>query len=415
MSNTYFTQVLDEPFYIGGNEFLSVITNGKVRHENEQTRDVNIDAGARAGLLRVNADTNETVFVDFHEKSDQGDRYRGVVVVNNNAYVMRTQKDKVDSIVRVAKVNLETNEVTMLEEKGVTVHGTVTPKTFCGHFNFGRPIAVDNKIIYPPLNSGMIIEFITDENKFVIHEIDEDFASIHSVYVPELNQVVFFPYGSPSNKLVVLDLESKMVKTVFSETASAFYHVNTADGKAVGAPLIMDSSEKFYFWIYDGQSIKSLEYVPETTDDLGGQMGFKYGTMLDSKLMTHTCWSGSKDLVSVDLQKESLEIYKTGKDLGAKPVAKDGTMFLFPSVQGASESSISNTVYKFQNGSLEDAFSLTSTNVTSGSINDVEDVSILAPFRFELEDNKLTAPLSVVNLTNKSSKVIDINLVLENA
>jgi len=413
MNNTYYTQVLDEPFYLGNDEFLSVITNGKVRHENEQSRDFNKDAGARAGLLRINAKTNETQFVDFHSLSEQGDRYRGVVVVDGYAYVMRTQKEKVDSIVRVAKINLETNEVTMIEEKGVTIHGTVTPKTFCGHFNFGRPIAVGTKIIYPPLNSGMIIEFDTVENKFIVHEIDEDFASIHSVYVPELNQVVFYPYGKPSNKLVILDFDSRVIKTAFADTASAFYHVNTANGKAVGAPLIMDSSDKFYFWIYDGKTIQSVEYVPESTDDLGGQMGFKYGTMQNNKLLTHTCWDGSRDLVTVDLDNCSLEIFKTGKPLGAKPVFKDEAVYLFPSITSPSTKDIPSTVFKYSEGTLEGAFELPSNNITSGAINDVDNVSILAPYEFNLSGNKLAAPLSVIDLESKSSKLIDIDLSLE--
>ena len=103
MSNTYFTQVLDEPYHLGNGEFLSVITNGKVRHEGEESRDFNKDAGARAGLLRVNAD--KTTFVDFFDKSENGDRYRGIAVVGNTAYVMRTQKDKVDSTIRVAAID----------------------------------------------------------------------------------------------------------------------------------------------------------------------------------------------------------------------------------------------------------------------------------------------------------------------
>ena len=147
---------------------MSVITNGKARHEGEETRDFNKDAGARAGLLRINAD--KTTFVDFFDKSDNGDRYRGVAVVGNTAYVMRTQKDKVDSIIRVAAVDLTTNEVTMIEEKGVNVHGSETPKTFCGHFNFGRPITVGTKIIYPPVMSGMIIVFDTVANTFTVLE-----------------------------------------------------------------------------------------------------------------------------------------------------------------------------------------------------------------------------------------------------
>ena len=47
MSNTYFTQVLDEPYHLGNGEFLSVITNGKARHEGEETRDFNKDTSRK--------------------------------------------------------------------------------------------------------------------------------------------------------------------------------------------------------------------------------------------------------------------------------------------------------------------------------------------------------------------------------
>ena len=51
MSNVYYTNVLDDPYYIGNGTFLSVVTNGKVRVEGETDRDYNKDAGAKAGLL----------------------------------------------------------------------------------------------------------------------------------------------------------------------------------------------------------------------------------------------------------------------------------------------------------------------------------------------------------------------------
>ena len=117
MSTTFFSQVLDDPYYVNSNEYLSVITSGKVRTEGEQHRDINKDAAAKAGLLRVNTETNQTEFIDFHKYSEPGDRYRCVEVVDNVAYVMRTQKKHVDSVVRMAAVNLDTNEVEMIEEK----------------------------------------------------------------------------------------------------------------------------------------------------------------------------------------------------------------------------------------------------------------------------------------------------------
>ena len=44
MSTTFFSQVLDDPYYVNSNEYLSVITSGKVRTEGEQARDINKDA-----------------------------------------------------------------------------------------------------------------------------------------------------------------------------------------------------------------------------------------------------------------------------------------------------------------------------------------------------------------------------------
>lgn len=410
--SSYFTQVLDEPYYNGNNQFLAVVTNGKVRHENEEARDFDKDAGAKAGLLCIDAENDTVDFIDFHKHSDQGDRYRGVAVVDDFAYIMRTQKDKVDSIVRVAKVNLSTKEVTMLEETGVSVHGTVTPKTFCGHFNFGRPITVENKIIYPPLNSGMVIEFNTDNNKFIVHEVEDNFASIHSVFVPELREVVFFPYGETTDRLLSLNVDTQETKFVQSPTKSAFYHVNTANGKAIGAPLIMDETDNNNFWIYDGNSITSLAYNTNSDTSVSGQRGFKYGTMFANTLYTHSCWDGANDLVMVNLEAGEISVYKTDLPLGSKPVVIDNEVYLLPSVQAGTRE-VTSDVYKFVEGHLEKVLDTITTNVTSGAINDIDSVNLLTPWRFDIVDDQLDCNFSVVNFTNKSSRIINTKLAFE--
>ena len=411
MSNTYFTQVLDEPYHLGNGEFLSVITNGKARHEGEESRDFNKDAGARAGLLRVNAD--ETTFVDFFDKSDNGDRYRGIAVVGNTAYVMRTQKDKVDSTIRVASIDLTTNEVTMIEEKGVTVHGSETPKTFCGHFNFGRPITVGTKIIYPPVMSGMIIVFDTVANTFTVHETGEKFASIHSVYVESLNEVVFFPYGKTTDMLITLDLETNKITPHTAPTKGAFYHVNTNGNKAVGAPLIMDETTEFNFWVYDGDTVKSVAYDSSSTDDMGGQMGFKYGTMNGNTLLTHTCWEGCKEFVSLNLDTLAIDSFETNESLGSKPVINAGDVYLFPSIQNPSMVNPTTKVFKVEGNAINEVMDLGTANITSGSINDTDSVTMLAPYKFDLSDAGLGGDMAIVDLDAKTSKLLPVNLSLE--
>ena len=411
MSNTYFTQVLDEPYHLGNGEFLSVITNGKVRHEGEESRDFNKDAGARAGLLRVNAD--KTTFVDFFDKSENGDRYRGIAVVGNTAYVMRTQKDKVDSTIRVAAIDLTTNEVTMIEEKGVTVHGSETPKTFCGHFNFGRPITVGTKIVYPPIMSGMIIVFDTVANTFTVHETADKFASIHSVYVEELNEVVFFPYGKTVNKLLTLDMETDKITMHEAPTNGAFYHVNTNGSKAVGAPLIMDQTTEFNFWVYDGDTVKSVAYDSSSTDDMGGQMGFKSGTMNGNTLLTHTCWEGCKEFVSLNLDTLAIDHFATNESLGSKPVINAGDVYLFPSIQNPSMVNPTTKVFKVEGNAINEVMDLGTANITSGSINDTDSVTMLAPYKFDLSDAGLGGDMAIVDLNTKTSKLLPVNLSLE--
>jgi hypothetical protein len=68
-------------------------------------------------MLRVNTKTGSTQFINFNALSEPGDRYRGAVEVNGFVYVMRTQKKHVDSVVRIAAVNLADNSVEMIEER----------------------------------------------------------------------------------------------------------------------------------------------------------------------------------------------------------------------------------------------------------------------------------------------------------
>lgn len=414
MSNPYFCQVLDDPYYYTENEYLSVVTTGKVRSEGETIRDINKDACAKAGLLRVNTETNETTFVDFHKHSEPGDRYRCVVVIDDIAYVMRTQKKHVDSVVRMAAVDLKTNTVRMIEEKAVSIHGTETPKTFCGHFNFGRPIVVGKKIVYPPLNSGVIIVYDTETNTFVAHDVPDDTASIWCTYVPELKEVVFFPYGKQTNKLLVLNLINNQHKFVEASTESSFYSTFTNEGKAIGVPLSMFDVEKLYFWIYDGVKIDSIEYTPSATHSDTGMMGFKYGVLNEGSYYSHTCWEKSQELVKLDLSNKKLDVIKTNMPLSTKPCVVNGDIYLFPSITNPAITNVPHCVYRVEGNNLVEDTMLPTNNITYGPINDVESTVLFVPYRFELnESNQLEAPLTVLDLKTKNSKKIDIQLELE--
>lgn len=412
--STYFSQVLDDPYYLNNSEYLSVITSGKVRVEGEASRDYNKDAAAKAGLLRVNVKTNQTDFINFHKYSEPGDRYRCVAVVDNIAYVMRTQKKHIDSVVRMAAVNLENNEVTMIEEKAVSIHGTETPKTFCGHFNFGRPIVVGKKIVYPPLNSGVIIVFDTETKTFVAHDVPDDTASIWCTYIPELNQVAFFPYGSKSKKLLILDMNTNEHKFLESPVESSFYKTFSYEGKAVGVPLIMDNTDKMYFWIYNGNSIDAIEYIPSESETETGMMGFKYGTVDNGVFYTHTCWEKGNELIKFDILNQTIQTVKTNLPLGAKPVVTEGSVYLFPSIQNPAMSDAPNKVYKLENDQIMEDVTLPTNNITYGPINDSDKSILMVPYRFDLnEDKKLASELTVVNLETNQAHSIKIELELE--
>jgi hypothetical protein len=415
MSNTFFSHVLDDPYYIGNGEYLSVITTGKVRVEGEAVRDFNKDAAAKAGLLRVNTRTKETTFIDFNKHSEVGDRYRCVEVIDGVAYVMRTQKKHVDSVVRIAAVDLATNEVTMIEEKAVSIHGTETPKTFCGHFNFGRPIAVGKKIIYPPLNSGVVIVFDTETRSFVAHDVPDDTASIWCTYVPELNEVVFFPYGNRTTKLLVLNLTTNEHKFIEAPVQSTFYNAFAHNGKAVGVPLTMGGAvDKMHFWVYDGKTVEAFEYSPAATETGTGMMGFKYGVEADNVYYTHTIWNKGNELVKFDLINKTVESIKTDMPLGCKPYVADSGVFLFPGIQGPSMTDAPASVYKVEGDKLVEEFKLPTNNLTYGPINTTDKTILFVPYRFDLNaENKLSSVLTIVDLESKSAETVNIELELE--
>lgn len=415
MSETFFSHVLDDPLYIGNDEYVSVVTTGKVNVSGSTDRDFNKDAAAKAGLLRVNAVTKESTFIDFDALSEAGDRYRGAVLVGGSVYVMRTQKKHVDSVVRIAKVDLATNQVTMIEEKAVSIHGTETPKTFCGHFNFGRPITVGTKIIYPPLNSGVVIVYDTETTTFVAHDVPDTTASIWSTYVPELNEVVFFPYGNKTTNLLVLNLTTNEHKFVTAPVASTFYKAFTVDGKAFGVPLSMGSVDELYFWAYDGTSVEAIAYTPADTVTNSGMMGFKYGEQSGDSFYTHTIWEKGHALVKFNIADNTVESMETGLPLGAKPFVTDAgnSVYLFPSIQNTEMRDAPASVYKVSKDKVVEQFKLPTNNITYGPINDSSENILFVPYQFDLVGDKLTSVLTVVNLKDQTAETIPVSLDLE--
>ena len=414
MSKTFFSHVLDDPLFVGNNEYVTVVTTGKVNVADSTQRDFNKDAAAKAGLIRINTKTKNSTFIDFHAISEPGDRYRGAVVIDNFVYVMRTQKKHIDSVVRIAKVNLTTGSVEMIEEKAVSIHGTETPKTFCGHFNFGRPISIGKKIIYPPLNSGVVIVFDTETNVFVAHDVPENYASIWSTHVPETNEVVFFPYGNLTTNLLVLNLTTNQCEIKSAPSAGTFYSAFTHNGTAYGVPLLMDAAETMHFWMYKDGEVSSLEYRASSTD-AQSMVGFKYGTLDESVFYTHTCWENGQELVKFDLNTKTVEIVKTDLALGAKPVTVNGNVYLFPSIQNTAMLDAPSSVYRLVNGQVMKDFDLPSNNISYSPINEATEDVVLVPYKFDYNEvsGKLEAPITLVNLKNKSATIIDLSLELE--
>ncbi len=411
MNTTFFSHVLDDPLYIGNGEYVSVVTSGKVNVVGE-ARDVNKDAAAKAGLLRVDTKTGTSTFIDFTASGEAGDRYRGAVIVDNKVYVMRTQKKHIDSIVRLVVVDLTNNNVEMIQEKAISVHGTESPKTFCGHFNFGRAVTAGKKIIYPPLNSGIVIVYDTVARTFVAHDVPNEFSSIWTSYIPELNQAVFFPYGNRTNKLLVLDLTANKHTFIEAPVESSFYCAFNHNGKAIGVPHIMGSKSQMYFWVYDGQSVKAVEYKP-SVGHIEGSNGFKYGSVSDDVFYTHTSSDNSHDLVKFDLKNNEITVVPSNSALGAKPVTVNGSTYLFPSILNTRMMDAPAGVFKLVNGQVVKDFELPTNNISYGPINENDSTVLLVPYKFDLVDGKLNSILTVVNLESSTASTVEVSLDLE--
>jgi hypothetical protein len=409
MNTTFFSHVLDDPLYIGNGEYVSVVTSGKVNIIGE-ARDVNKDAAAKAGLVRINTNTKTTQFIDFNALSEQGDRYRGAIEVDGVVYVMRTQKKHVDSVVRIAAVNLKTNAVEMIEERAVSIHGTETPKTFCGHFNFGRPIAVGKKVIYPPLNSGVAIVFDTETRTFVAHDVPDTYSSIWSTHLLETNEVVFFPYGNQSKDLLVLNLTTNEHCFKQAPMASTFYSAFTHNGKAIGVPYIMGQKQFTHFWIYDGKDVNAIEYIPTSGIP---SAGFKYGSVSNDVFYTHTCTELNNELIEFDLKNGTIKNITTGLPLGAKPISINGNTYLFPSIQNTAMLDAPSSVFKLVNGQVVKEFDLPTNNISYGPINENQGSVLFVPYKFDLVDGKLISTLTLVDLESATASAVEVSLDLE--
>jgi hypothetical protein len=408
-TTTFFSHVLDDPLYVGNGIYVSVVTSGKVNNVG-QDRDISKDAAAKAGLIKINTNSQTSQFIDFNALSEPGDRYRGAVEVDGVVYVMRTQKKHVDSIVRIASVNLETSVVEMIEERAVNIHGTETPKTFCGHFNFGRPITIDKKIIYPPLNSGVAIVFDTETRTFVAHDVPDTYSSIWSTYLPETNEVVFFPYGNQTTELLVLNLTTNTHSFKQAPVASTFYSAFTHNGKAIGVPYIMGQKNTSHFWIYDGSSVSAIEYVPTSGVP---SAGFKYGSINNNTFYTHTCTESNNELIEFDLDACTINNIVTDLPLGAKPISVNGSTYLFPSIQNTAMLDAPNSVFKLVNGQVVKEFDLPTNNISYGPINSNQGSVLFVPYKFDLNNGKLDSVLTLVNLESNIANTINISLELE--
>lgn len=406
MTNAFFSHVLDDPIYIGNNEYLSIVTQGK-----NNGLDVSKETNAKAGVLRVNAETGQTAFIDLYTHSDSGDRYRAGVLIDDKVYIMRTQKEFVDSKVRIAVVNILDNEVEMLEDNAVAVHGSIVPKLFCGHFNFGRPVVVGKKIIYPPLNSGVLIVFDTEARKFYGIDVPTQFSSIWATFVPELNQVVFFPYGDTSNQIMTLDMKSMKVSYVESPEGCTFYSAFSHNGKAYGVPLRFGQPQSACFWTYDGTKVEATTLNIE--DKTAFNVGLKYGIVDGNKFIGHTCYEQNREVVVFDLETGDLSTHGTGLELGATPVKFENDILLFPSIQSKDMQDAPQAVYKLNSdGSVVTDFSLPTNNVSYSPVNGHGDKLILVPYRFEYDSaaSKVSSQVTVVDLKAKSAHTIDIAL-----
>jgi len=412
MSKVYFTNVLDDPYYVGNGVFLSVVTNGKVRVEGEQQRDYNKDSGAKAGLLKIDTVTETVKFIDFSALSENGDRYRGVAVIDNCAYVMRTQKKHIDSKVRMAKVDLSTDTVEMFEDKAISIHGVETPKTFCGHFNFGRPVVAGTKIVYPPLNSGVVIVYDTAVNKMISVDVADDAASIQSSYLEKTNEVLFFPYGNITNKLMIMSLNDFSIRYIDSPVPGSFYGGVSSKDRVIGLPLSMVDTAELNFWVYDGINITPVSYSFSDSVSATGQIGFKYGTIVDNNFVAHSCWDRCQELININLDTLKLTVTKTNNALGSTLIAND-SLLLLPSIQHPSMSNAPSSAYSIDDNQLSESFKLATNNIYSGLSSSDSDKAITVPFRFDLDNGILKSELMFINTGDKTSKIISVELELE--
>lgn len=406
---TFFSHVLDDPLYVGNDTYISVVTSGKVNIVGQE-RDINKDAAAKAGLIKVNTKDHSTKFIDFDVLGTKGDRYRGAVVIDNVVYIMRTQQQYTDNIVRIAAVNLSTDTVEMIEEKAISVNPGATPKVFCGHFNFGRPRQIGTKIVYPPLKSGIVIVFDTVTREFFAHDIPNEFASIWSTYLPETNEVVFFPYGGLANSLLILNLTTNTHELRHVDAPGAFYCAFTHNGKAIGVPHIMGPKSESNFWMYDGKDVTVIKYEPSSGIPTSG---FKYGSVDNDIFYTHTCKDQHDELIEFNLKDNTIKCIQTDLPLGAKPITVNGNTYLFPSIANTSQLDAPGAVYKLVNGQVVKDFDLPTNNISYGPINDNQGSVLFVPYKFELNNGKLDSVLTIVDLENSTAKSLEISLELE--
>jgi hypothetical protein len=175
----------------------------------------------------------------------------------------------------------------------------------------------------------------------------------------------------------------------------------------------MDDTDLMHFWVYDGEKIDVVEYVPSATQSTTGMMGFKYGTMNEGVFYTHTCWDQGNELVKFDIDNKTIETIKTDLPLGAKPVVSNKSVYLFPSV-GSPYMDAAKEVYKIDGNSLVKHLDLPTTNLTYGPINDSDSSVLMVPYRFDLNESmKLDTELTIIDLDSNEAHSVNVELELE--
>jgi ankyrin repeat protein len=135
--------------------------------------------------------------------------------------------------------------------------------------------------------------------------------------------------------------------------------------------------------------------------------------MNGNTLLTHTCWEGCKEFVSLNLDTLAIDSFETNESLGSKPVINAGDVYLFPSIQNPSMVNPTTKVFKVEGNAINEVMDLGTANITSGSINDTDSVTMLAPYKFDLSDAGLAGDMSIVDLDAKTSKLVPVSLSLE--